>query len=98
MSVRCGFFVIGLGMALGPAFAQDCEYVSFDPLPDNAEELARVHIEDFLSQRYPEETIVIGEAIPLYVNDNEIRILDFILELDGSEPCTFEKELNIYTS
>ncbi len=83
---------------LNPIFALDYEMVSFDPLPDNAEELARAHVEEFLTQRYPEETIVVGEAIPLYVLENEIKALDFIMELDGNEPCTFEKELEIYTN
>jgi hypothetical protein len=97
MVVRYGLFVVGLCVALGPAFAQDCEYVSFDPLPDNAEELARAHLVEFLAQRYPDETIVVGEAIPLYVIENDIKALDFIMELDGEEPCTFEREYAIFS-
>ncbi len=84
---------------LNPIFAlDDYEFVSFDPLPPNAEELARAHVEVYLTQRYPEETIVVGEAIPLYVYENEIKALDFILELDGREPLTFNRVLDIYTS
>jgi hypothetical protein len=98
MEVRYGLLVVSLYFALGPAFAQDSELVYFDPLPENAEELARAKVEEYLTQRYPGETIVIGEAIPLYVYENEIKALDFIVELDGKEPLTFDKILDIYTN
>ncbi len=95
--MKYALLLIGLCVVLNPIFAIDYERVSFDPLPDNAEELARAHVEEYLAQRYPEETIVVGEAIPMYVLENEIKVLDFIMELDGEEPCTFERELAIYT-
>jgi hypothetical protein len=85
-----------LFLSINSIFAVDFEMVSFDQLPDNAEEVARAHVKEFLAQRYPEETIVIGEAIPLYVLENEVKVLDFILELNGETSCTFERELEIH--
>jgi len=85
-------------LVTAPSLAYDIQYVALDPLPDNAEEIAREYLAELIAERYPNnyERITIGEAVPLYVYENEIKALSFVVKLDADDKPSLEDQFRDY--
>lgn len=82
----------------GACFAYDIQTVSLDTLPADAENIAREYLEEQIAERYPNncDRITIGEVVPLYVYENEIKALSFVVEIDAVDYPTLENQFSLY--
>lgn len=82
----------------GACFAYDIQTVSLDTLPADAENIAREYLEEQIGERYPNncDRITIGEVVPLYVYENEIKALSFVVEIDAVDYPTLENQFSLY--
>ncbi len=70
------------------ASASRLEPEAVTSLPADGEETARAHLANFFAERYPEEQIAVGEAVPQYVYPDEMGLLDSIGAPDDVVPPT----------
>jgi len=72
--------------------------ILLDPLPDDAFELSRDVIEDYINYLYPDENIVIGEAFSLYLipNYSQPLVVGHIIALDPSSEVTIQQVINLF--
>ncbi len=72
--------------------------ILLDPLPDDAFELSRDVVEDYINYLYPDENIVIGEAFSLYLipNYSQPLVVGHIIALDPSSEVTIQQVINLF--